>query len=480
MKLLSLLFVLIISGCASFEEKYSCVDNFTVNGDKLKWCEYRGKKVYGLYSLKEKKFLLEPEFSQFHAFSGSGKIYVKKASDKYYTTLTYPELKEEKTKIINIGTAQKGFGKYNNRYFLGVYEDNTLAPLNDYSGTIGEKIENVHMNTIKNEFNYDLHFAYESLFRTYIIRKKIEDKYYYQLHNIFGKPLTEIIPADEVVFYLNDGYPMPFQIIDKKRSIVKPITSGFKKDFYEVNKIKGFIILENYRWYTYNWDTYPLIPSFSNFLIVYDDGKKEKFIESSFSLIEAKSSTKLVEFVQAFSMEGKDKTKFYTDIDKVLVSDSSERGTEYKQERIIATSNNKYYLASNDGHFYKSPENEFHSKKELLAFVENKNLESSSEAQNKKVSYDKKLQDGYKRDAETKEMLRKDVEDRRAAQADRKARERAKIKEASDKAWGGVSDQIKKAARESETRAKCINRVTQTKKDYLDKKQNWYETGGCD
>lgn len=478
--------ILLISlvSCASFKTSHSCDWSFKINDGNYQACRSHKSKRFVLYDVDNDKILSEDSF-EINWFLKPGivlaifKDYIEKFSGKNLS-------KKEIIKTKPWGKFQiGGQGKFaTGQTYNLINLENGISIFNSETGTLSKgKItkwnndqnhKTEHGDLIPNFLMYAFG---DVLVRSdaWINRRHI---YQYQLYDKNAQPqLKREVLSSATSLYRNNGRYLLFKDVDPDMNIVRPIVAGIEQDFLEAKNIEGIILLDEKTWKLKKQSNkLATLPSFKNFIIVTNDNGRRSYYESSYLIDHTKSRIEqLKAFKQALIPPRGNQTAKFSDLERITYVYKDKNGILYEQERpLLKNYKNKYVTADRYGNLnqYFSSKNEFQNKVAVLRKNYKDYIADMKERERREKAY-----------RESRRKLDKAIADQQAREErmrrENRERDARAMRAAKDAAWSGVADKIQNAGRASKSKADCIRKRTQTKKDFLDKKQGWYQTGGC-
>lgn len=487
MKVLLLLCSFLLASCATFHEKYGCKSPIEIKGKKYRFCRIRGEKEWGFYTFPENEEVLANKYKNIATFSkNTDKIVVQDDDDNFFLT----DLSKKEFKNLNI----KAF--FNPPLYLDTSNNIEVALKHDHSLDIYDDLGNVVSNvkglsplSTKNEYGQIYRKVYRAWFQDVLIGRFIDQgKEYFQHFNTKGELLGKRYPLESVEIFLSHGNYLFFEKLDQ--DLYWPILyfsggGGFLK---RPKHIQGIGLLKNFEWLEHKsyhdlFNQNHKYPSFHYVLLVYQDKKGQKVLKNYVSKNTFKNWS---DFKRVFAdtsnkpPKGYRKSPVYTELKWFQRKSVNREGTIINVKTpYFKTKDNKYSYLSTYNNKSGQDLKDFETEAELIAYFEDK---TKNIGQHVNFARNKKAQDAMRRMRIRQELAAEDRKNKEEMfRKKREAREydRARIKAEGKAAWERVGQKLQNAAAQSKKKANCIKRQTQTKKDYLDKKQGWYETGGC-
>ncbi len=487
------LIILIFNSCASFRESYTCNGVATLGGQKYSYCWEKDTTsgIYmGMVKRGSKSWVIPPKYANIRSFSDEV-IYLRKNNSDTFEVFNIKTNSHADTDIKKIWYPKRGGKRDSHLNWLGLAQKSNgdVYPINSKTGRLyPNKFSNLD-EPIRNFFDDRELFdaVLPGFYYGFLVRHKEGDKKYYKRYDIEGKLLDlEPIPANEVVLrtYYNGDHKrtfiIPFRIVNKERNLYWPILFNQRGDIAKRPEgVLGFIdnSLQHWAYPETKQNDFYKIPYFSNFdILALKDGKE--FVSINPGSLDTNSGI-LNAIKNTFT-----NTNTATDYEVINGIDITTGGATFNRAYVI-------YKNDNEKHVYAARPNQsldgelaiaFDSRPEARAAINYRIQNYKSIATQNKNSYFSKIT--KERTAVTEREKRR-IDILNAEEKKYKNREAQKIAEEKARedeknaVWSRVGDQIQKAGAAANKKAKCINKQTQTKKDYLAKKQGWYETGGC-
>lgn len=476
---------------SSIEKKYFCNKAADYSGTKAKLCSHKKNYKMGLRYADKEKWFIDPVYTNISMVSGN--FYLQKKNNGHFVRWDSNLKNSEKTDYVNLFSASKnGNGIVSGTSFIfniGAFKffqtDNgeiTLIPKNSKSFSESKRIKNVDTVPYVDENGETIHPVNAGLYSGVIVRHRKNDKLYYAIYNDDSKLLKDNIPEENIKFWYNAayaknmiGYFIPMLLVDKDRDIYWPLIWD---KFGAMNKPKNLLGLLNNSYKQWVEPKQSIVLNnqsprkmmFWNEAIALFKGKDQDNLIARAD-INIKKETTFTELVQFFyTLESKAKATEYFKIDSIYIASN---GEIYDETYWVFADQNSYKVDKYNLH------QKFSNKDELLGFfeaLEDKRLYLSDLS---KKNYDNERQNIARMRQDADQKMEAYFQDMKDKKAEAKARKRAVLKAASDQAWQGVSNQLQNRAAEADAKANCLRKQTQTKKDFLSGKQNWYQTGGC-
>lgn len=484
---LSLLFVVSCS-TGPKKNKYH-ITNFTKDGLKLSFYKNTKKGLYGLKVTGKEEWVLKPKYKNINVRSKDN-ILVSKKGQKTYQKYSMTTKEFSKTDITMIfSPPYKASNKASGLQSLVVQKPGTVYAFKDNKSLEMVEIPNVDGH-IKNEHGATLFPIYGGPWNGFFVRHNENGNKYYQAYFLNGQPMGKKYPLDRVVYMMNNSYSkgniyqyiVPFEILDESKQLYWPIlfvdnTAGKTNFIEKPSHIKGLMIDPVYHWSDMSLTPLDLlyIPAFDNAWFVYNDGGKEVLQNNEWVI----SKFKTFGDMRTFLTQNLDKSKkHYTDFELVPGKSITYNGGYFaKKYPTFKNQDGKYVYSYYSGKF--SNENIYDTKKQMLDTIKMQSDNIKQIANLKKQKYIQNENENRQVRAENQRMTDEyfqKINDENAA-ASRAISERRR--KDNSEVWGRVSKQLQQTGQDASKRAKCINKRTQTKKDFLAGKQGWYDTGGC-
>tara|TARA_B100001971_G_scaffold215195_1_gene260269 strand:+ start:96660 stop:98120 length:1461 start_codon:yes stop_codon:yes gene_type:complete len=486
MKMTSMFFILFgLVSCASFKETHTCYQPFNFNGGKFKYCKNIKANRIVLYDIEKEKIMAEGGLKAV-SLPKPGIVYFNKIGEviKFYgDKLSKSEVITGTKGLTDLGFLSK-FQSGNNYHLL--YKKEGIAIIDRETGNISKNLitkygdDQNHKARANQTIPGKLEYAFDDILIRYGNWEDRKHLYRYQVYDKDGNPqLKDPVNSKNTSIVLNSGEYLLVKEVDKEEGLVRPVVTGVEDDFYTENNIEGIILLEEETWSTNSVvKGRATLPVFKHFIIVSNkDGKKTYQLSSYTKNYKLSRDQQLVQFREALTPKADNKTQNYNKLVWVesVYNYRNKKDKFFTQKRpLLVASNGKAVIANSKG----VPSITYASEKDYYAKTKaTKDMYAEYiAAQKRRTELDKSYaESARKRDMEIARQQEEQEQRKRAAREhDARANRAAK-----DAAWSGVANQIQNAGRASKKKADCIRKRTQTKKDYLDKKQGWYQTGGC-
>lgn len=479
---------LIFYSCASFKETYSCMGRLSFSNGDYKYCKSKKDNLWGVYTWKDNKEVLGSNYKSISRPSkNSDKIFLEPKDGSFIEefNLKTGELKKTNFKFTfnpPIFLSKSG------SYTVAFDEDQTLYTFNN-DGSIKAKIPGFDKTTYSNRFGFNLNIIYQAWFGdTFFGRFRKDGRVYYQHFDTSGNLIGKEYPASNIEVVLVEGHYFIFEKLSEHLYFPILYNNETKRFLDKPNNLDGLVLNFKYEWHetkkfhdvkNQNFK----IPTIRSFLFQYNDNGVTKYRYKSVYMNSLKKWSDFREDfsnINGYKRFGYNKPEDYTNLKWYKRKDVNKDGvalnltTPYFQGK-----DGKWNFIGIHGFFNSRLETSFESEKSLIAYFDDRTKNTAKYGQ-EMISI---------READRADLRRAHAELRAADNAakeklyaEKKARrdyDRKKVKEASAKAWGSVGAQIQGAGRNASKKAKCISKRTATKKAFLDKKQGWYETGGC-
>jgi hypothetical protein len=472
---------------AAKKSKYS-ISNFKANGVDYEY--YKNKKgLWGLKKAKDEKWILKPQYSALYIRTDE-QIYTGKPKDKFlklynsktkkfqktdFTSYFFPPYQASNTILGNIPLLQSKDRSVQAFVSATSSELNTIANLDE---------------NIVNEHQANLMSIYGTPYFGLFVRQVIDGKKIYQAYGGDGRSTGRKYSAEAVEFMMNDSfvnrpvnYLIPFEVIDKARNLYWPIifVENSDKSFTFIERpdhIKGLVINPRYHWSDLYMNPKSLlkVPSFYELGVLHVDASGAETM-----MVEQLDISKLSKFFKVSDLltkkiEQRTGNK-YTDLFFINSKDITYDGRYYDRKYpAYKLENGKYTNAFMD---LTSSDETFDTKELLIKNLELKAANIEQIANLKKQDYLKREYESQKIRAEGQQRMEAYFKDINDSNAEEKRNADAQRKAETNAIWSRVGQQIQQTGQEASKKAKCINKRTQTKKDYLAGKQGWYDVGGC-
>ncbi len=474
--------LILLVSCASFKESHTCDWSFKINEGNYQACRSPKTNTFALYDVDNDKVLLK-DSRNIYWFGKPGVVIVEYKG--YIEKLYGKNLSEKEVIETTSGLSEIGGGTLfrSARNYKLIYVKNGFRIFDKGTGIISEIVNYpISHSDQKTTYGDPIPAVLEYAFGDILVRGSVTiNRNSVSRYQLFDKSaqaqLKREVLAKGTRLYRNSGQYLLFKDIDVEMSIVRPIASGIESDFFESRNIEGVILLDEMTWKLNKQDNKtPILPSFKNFIIVVNHNGRKTYYKSSYIMDKNKTIDEQLQALKQALIPSQDKPSGdYSDLEIVTYVYKDQFEKLYEQKRpLLKNHKNEYVVADRNGNLnqYFSTKNEFQNKVSKLRSDYNKYIADIEEKRRKELAYResrRKLDQAIAEQQNREEQLRR--ENREIDERNRKA--------AKDAAWSGVADKIQNAGRASKSKADCIRKRTQTKKDFLDKKQGWYQTGGC-
>lgn len=452
---------------------------FNIEGTVFEY-RYTKDSKYGLTIEYSNTWELEPIYSSIKILS-KNVILVLETGAKFYKHYNYNTKEMKETEITKVYVpANEGENGAGRAVYVVVKKDSSHHLVTDK--------QNLSLFELKDLDTTDSNLLVtQTPFGDLFIRKKINDRKFYQGVSAKGELTSSTFPADKVHFMMNEStikkvtqYLIPLLTIDESRELYWPIIFYFNNNKeYLIEKpdhIQGAYVDFNLNVYnpSYKKNLFNL-PTSSVFFIVYSGQNGNSAFEKSFVMQDLGSFSEMKKVLT-------DKPANINGLNLISIlpgKDSTGKGVVFNNTfPILKNEEGKYTIKSRFGS-YNANNREFDTLDQVRNHLNERSLNINSVST--KMYADNKKEEANRRavsDATDKRI--KDWQDKLNASdlAIKQANEQAQ-KDEKNRAWKSVGDQIQNAGDKAKVKGDCIRKRTQTKKDYLDKKQGWYETGGC-
>lgn len=478
---LALVTTLCVVGCASFNETHRCYSPYKFNGGNYKNCLNKKENRLVLFDIDNEKIISENAL-RIQTLPIPGIIFVDKIGEVeklYGEKLSKRETIDGSKGVSPLGARTKFESNKNYNLF---YSKEGLKLIDSQTGNFSE-------NTItkfgddqnhKTLFNEIIPSKMEYAFKDVLIRRSAWENrlpvYKYQLYDKNANPVLENeVTSKGTSLNLNNGEYILFKQMDEEGLLLRPIAEGIEDKFFEGINVEGIILLDEEIWKTRKLEkNKAILPSFKHFIIVTKKDKNKSYQLSSYLINKKDSREKQLEDFKA-ALTPNSSNDSFVDLEWVMSVYKYKNNEFYEQKRpLLISANGKAYISDRYGELnisYKNKADYYAKTAEMKSMF----AKYKSDVENREKLLREMRESARKTDLQIAEHLRQE----RQRRQDIKDRAAAENRAAKDAAWSGVAQKLQDAASASKKKADCIRRRTKTKKDYLDKKQDWYQTGGC-
>lgn len=479
LNLLSLLISFTLVSCASFQDKHNC--NF--NTVKLNNAEYRicsvkdpTKNIYGVTYGKSETWLIEPKYTSVETFNGKELYATKDGGGVVRYNFKTNEMEE--TEYLAIESAKKAYHPTSRPMRYVRFKNGTdISALNSDGIAVKQKISNVDAGAILKSSGGVVDPVYASNFGGFYVRHKEGDTKYYKIYSNNGTALSQAFPEREIVLLQSFGSQNvhPFHRIDKEQDLYWPLFTDSVSYFKKPDYLKGIIIVPEMYFDNDQPRTFPTYMGMG--FVFYGENGQEDYVVLKY-MTNSDSQINSINDFKRMMAESRVSPNRYYDYSWMEGQVAGKTGRKILNQKyvILKKPDGKY------GYTYDASwlSGTFEDKNAVIADINKTTLNVDKSAiVNQQRAMQNALENQQVR-AEVKVQVDNDIRAEREKAAEQQAKYDAAKKAENDKIWDSVSNQVKDAANKASKKAKCIGKNTQTKKDFLNNKQDWYTDGGCD
>lgn len=467
----AVLSLLILVSCSTpFHEKYSCKP---LKDKNYEYCTEKKGKLIGYRHVKD-GWILEPKILYTRHYGDSKLTYLKEEGAEFYSVVTLGSGKKpELTPFVSLITSDFNYDKFVDTIVVGMKKDRTFQTLDHSTGKPLDEHPNLDFN-INNEYGATIPTLVANFLPGYWVRQKEDGKRVYRFVTKDGKIEGEAIPEGKVRFHLSDGILIPFELVDETRQLYWPLIRFSDGNLKRPKEVKGLALPEWKHWEDpiLGGTHRPRIPTSNYLLFIYDEGKREVAYSKSFSAKNFKRGGDVQKYFSEYNSGG----RAYYDFTRMKRQKVSSKGKIYETTDYLLTTDTGIHVAFGDSAAW---DQNFSSREDLVTYLETRGKNINEERQKVVDKNARDAAEGMRIRAEIAEQVRQDTQRLKDERANIREAQRARDKAASNAAWQGVSNQLQNRGREASKKADCINKRTTIRKKFLDKKQGWYQEGGC-